>query len=310
MDWLKKLSLASVFYPLARLPNGPISKIEVASFTSLVGERIFEAHTYLKAELITVPSQKIYGDAHGTGTHGKIQTAIDNSISEALERWAFYNCLESDSATLYGFDVNPTSTGMAAYPSFSTTPVRRIALLEALERWALTHWWQGQISIKELPLLPDQTTGWELLVPLQDSAVVLLTQVVSQNREKFLATYGFAAGFNVKHATEKAIIELDRNRRNLLVFLALEGCAESIAKLSHDSFDLSERRLLYFSTREGHDKVLERIEASSRKTMSKINPQLLVDSQLKGPWSKYAKVWRCLFKENQILDESVDNFLF
>src|SRR5580658_3244083 len=115
------------------------------------GRRMFLANAYLCPGLQPrKPIKEVYGDASGSGTHESPMVARYMAISEAMERWAFYATASSERRGAYGFDVDPMSTGMAAFPGLFSHQARRKAYLEALERFTLLAWWEGMLPSFEI----------------------------------------------------------------------------------------------------------------------------------------------------------------
>jgi hypothetical protein len=63
-----------------------------------------------------------------------------------MERWAYYETAASPDASLYGFDIDPTTNGMAAYPGLFARQARKAAWLEGVERTAVFAWWDGLLD--------------------------------------------------------------------------------------------------------------------------------------------------------------------
>jgi len=58
--------------------------------------------------------------------------------------------------------------------------------------------------------------------------------------------------------------------------------------------DLFERRCLYFSTAEGHNLFQERIRR--RISGPRFKSEVICDTEIEGPWSEFASVWRVLVR--------------
>ena len=82
----------------------------------------------------------LYSDADGTGTSETPMVARYMAISETMERWAYRVKVRANDRELYGFDIDESSNGMAAFPGLFHTEARKRALLEAVERVS-TSWW-------------------------------------------------------------------------------------------------------------------------------------------------------------------------
>jgi hypothetical protein len=62
-----------------------------------------------------------------------------------------------------------------------------------------------------------------------------------------------------------------------------------------NALNLFESRALYFASAEGFADFWERVEAS-KKAVSARTPVKVFDGEIPGPWSRYATVWRVVFK--------------
>ena len=54
--------------------------------------------------------------------------------------------------------------------------------------------------------------------------------------------------------------------------------------------NIFEKRIVYFSTPEGHEAFQRRVETPVSKKAP--TPDVICDCELPGPWSEYATVWR------------------
>src|SRR4051794_3126512 len=107
------LSLAGLRYRnvLAEF-GGPVERIEAGHF-SVRGRRTILANATLSQGLIRNERMFLFSDAaHGTGVDPVASVARHKAVSEALERWAFHSLVRSERAEQFGFDVDPSTTGM------------------------------------------------------------------------------------------------------------------------------------------------------------------------------------------------------
>lgn len=240
-------------------------------------------------------SSEIYSNADGSGTSKYKNIAIYKGISEALERWAFHETIDSKQAKNFCFDVNPSTTGMAAFPSFFRKQARQRAIYEASERWALHEFWRGNLPIIEhLSLIPN-LRHIEIITPFNNVKVSLLCY---QKNDQFL--YSFAADSILYESYNHALVELSRNLR---VFEKLQG----IEKKFSDFIDISDRRIYFFSTIDGHQLFIDKINSSPNSI--KVNSKLICDKEIIGPWSEYTKVWRYLYSDSHP-DSETDHTFF
>ncbi len=273
-----------------------------------VGGPGFEAYAYLRKELRPsgAPCPKLYGDADGTGFAPLGIEACHKAISEALERWCFFQTEGSGDAAGFGFDREPTTLGMAAFPWMTPGPARERAMREAVERWSIAAWWEGRLAARPLEGADRTSTIARVIHPWAPGGreVVLVRDEVEVRGER-LSVYGFSCGRDIGQAFRQATAELRRNRE------ALRKLERGVEEASVDS--LFERRLLHFSAAEGRSGFDARLRASFSARVAAIHaPPLLVNQEIRGPWSRYARVWRCLFEmpSQAHLADELDYFLF
>lgn len=269
--------------------DGPFSKIEHAIIPAI---EMYEAYVYLRENL--VPEWKckdlVFGNAIGCGNSKYLSTAYYKAISEALERWAFFQTYDSNDSSKFGFEVDPSTTGMAAFPSWSVKHVKEKSFYEAAEKWAVVNWWYNRLD--HVPVVLDQKVKiFKINLPWKNITVVILYSFNDDYRFYF---YGHGASKNIKLAIDNAFIELNRSERCLIEFY--KSKINTILVEEIDS--IFEKRLLYFSSpQKGHVDFLERIKRTTQKLPAR-TPRILVNEEIEGPWSQYAKVWRCLFESN------------
>jgi hypothetical protein len=296
--------------------GGPVRKIEAQRLTSPILQSVYEAYAELDPKVLSfalVKDAKVYGTADGNGTSLYLNQARYKSISEALERWAFYELAASQRTDRFGFSVDRSTTGMAAFPGLTDREVSDNAFFEAIERWSLCAWWEGKLRSSRLsgPTIAGSfiPVGVEIKIdhlfssiPVarkRTASVVLLWHRIP-GRER--VCYGFSCASSVEKAIQRASVELDRNRRVL-----------SELSPSSDISEIGEKRLVFFSTTEGHARFLERVELSLKDhSVISAPPKLVTNGLIPGPWENYCHVWRCLFEPVSPEHESgrVDYFLF
>jgi hypothetical protein len=274
------LSLASLRYRnvLAR-HGGPITALETGVFP-VRGRNVIMANARLRAGLTPKSPLALFSDADGTGTHPLPSVARHKAISEALERWAFHATVRSERAEEFGFDIDPSTTGMAAFPGLLRRQARRSAVLEAIERFSLISWWEGRAEGRRFD------TDWPGV-----SAVVIngpfggLTVVTYARTAWGGYVYGHAADESFGAACERAVVELARHewilRGSWLATAAGEPPVTS---------NLFERRCLFFATDEGHELFQQRLGSQPRGVEPR--PEVICDADLPGPWDEFATVWR------------------
>ena len=227
--------------------GGPLS--EIALRPASRGQPGFEAsaHLCLKYKPYQRTSHHLYGSCDGSGTSLFQYEATAKAVSEALERWAFYESSDSQHKTRLGFDIDGSTSGMAAYPALTSGPARNKARLEAIERWALCQWWAGNTRTQPLThdVLPPHTQGFKIVVPWHRTHVVVLFSRASRSGPM---AFGFSAETSLAAAIDHASVELLRNVSVLAAITAAPAAAlNTPLKYSTAALDLYERRLLYFS---------------------------------------------------------------
>lgn len=280
--------------------GGPIEHLSVREGTLLDGTRCFDAAAMLDAAIRTPqqPPLALYSDQDGSGTARTRAVAGYIAISEALERWAFNETCSSPRASKFGFDVDDSSTGMAAFPGLTAGAARPASRREAIERWAILEWWRGTLAAERHAPAGRGIAGVRISTAFDDTVVLLLW---AETPLKKGTVYGFAAGPDVGRCEYRAMVELSRNA----------------AVLDHHAGgkvrDNGERRLTYFASAEGRARFQERVRDSlvSRFGPPRF-PRLLVDAPVPGPWSAFSSVWRVLFEHPSGPDPDTepDVFLF
>lgn len=244
------------------------------------GSLFWEAHTYLQEDLS--PRGVIQGLQYrpdGSGTAVTRSEAVFKAISESLERWAFADLIKN-SCKDFGFDIDPSTNGMACFPGAFKKQVQRISYLEAVERWALISWWECRLE--HAVIQGGDSKAIEIKTPFTSVHVVLAWQ-----KTPYGIAYGFAAAIAVPSALVKAKIELERNIRIL----------KQYSEKPHDqpSERLQTGRILFFSSDQGLQLFEKRLGTTLYSASPDKAPKLVIDSEIMGPWTKYGTVWRCLF---------------
>jgi YcaO cyclodehydratase, ATP-ad Mg2+-binding len=266
--------------------GGPITRISHREFP-VYGRPMFQANAWLSDSLVSHKRNfALYSDADGTGASGVPMIARYMAISEAMERWAFRVKVHAADRELYGFDIDESSNGMAAFPDLFQTEARKRALLEAVERSSVIAWWEGVLDGEV------RSTDWPGI-----NALVLpspigfgVTVVAFREVRDGCFAYGHGAAKDFFGAAERAVMELARNE----YVLDLRRVSQGLATTTSPASDLFERRCLFFSSSEGHAMFQERIHR--KITGPRFTSEVICDSEIEGPWSEYASVWRVLIK--------------
>lgn len=303
------LSLAPFKYRnILEKDGGPLRLLEASATTRWNGEPCYAAAAYLSDALRPARPRRLglYDDADGGGMHASRNQACFIATSEALERWAYYSSHRGPERAALGFDLDDSTTGMAAFPGLTAAPARRIASLEAAERWCVLEWWRGRLPAASFSPGAVGAGALELTTPFSDARVVILW---AGSPTSGWRAYGFAAGPTRDAASARAGIELTRNMNVLRRFY--ERSAQTPAKVDLAAVsDPLERRLVFFSTPGGADSFDARAEASRRLTDLPPPPSPAVDVEVAGPWSAYARTWRVLYRHEGGGDEDSETGVF
>ena len=280
------LNLAPIkFVKSLSTSGGPISKVEYGPFM-VAGKNLFQANAYLDPKVKPSHSPStVYSNADGTGTHSSPMVARYMAISEAMERWALHCLSLSDRKNDYGFDKDPSSNGMSAYPGLFKRQARTKAYLEAVERYSLIAWWEGLLNGRVRETAWPQVSAVQIEHPFSKMSVVVLWQLCDGG----FYSYGFAAGRTFKTACWKALIELCRSAKVLEHFFSQNPGLRVDDTLTIP--DLFERRAVFFALPEGFQIFRKRLSRNCRTAQMHL-PSISFDGEIKGPWSKYATVWR------------------
>jgi len=280
------LSIAGYRYRnVLETQGGPVTRVSLREF-SVYGRPMFQANAWLSDKV--VPHRKkfaLYSDADGTGTSDTPVVARYMAISETMERWAFRVKSRAADRELYGFDIDESSNGMAAFPGIFHTEARRRAQLEAVERASIIAWWEGALDGE---VRATEWPGINALV-LPSPIGVGVTVVAFREVRPDCFAYGQGAAENYFGACERAVMELARNE----YVLGLRRVSQGLAVQDQPS-DLFERRCLFFSTAEGHAMFQERLGRAI--TGPRFQSNVICDTEIPGPWSEFASVWRVLIR--------------
>jgi hypothetical protein len=274
------LSLASVRYRNAlAVHGGPIDRIETGDLL-VRGRRIALANARLTPGLIQKGEMILYSDADGTGTDRIASVARHKAVSEALERWAFHATVRSERAAEFGFDVDPSTTGMSAFPGMLRRQARRTSVLEAVERFSLCAWWEGRVGSRTFQ------TDWPGVSAIAiDGPFGGITVIAYARSDWGGYVYGHAAEESFGAACEKAVVELARHE-----WVLRAGWLAAVAGEPLHPTNIFEKRCLFFASDEGHALLQERL--ATRPALPPARVEIICDSDIPGPWDEFATVWR------------------
>ena len=184
---------------------------------------------------------------------------------------------------------------MAAYPSFNASNARRLARLEAVERWALHEFWRGNLPVIKNNCSIPNLNHFQIVTPFKGIYVSLLSYYSGKGY-----LYSFAANINSRISFNHALVELARNNRVMNQF-------EKSPKMISDFLDISDRRIYFFYTPEGYNLFHQKILCAPHDIKSV--PKLICDKEILGQWSEYTRVWRYLFADS-FPDSETDHTFF
>jgi hypothetical protein len=275
------LNLAAVRYrDILSKNGGPIANIETSVFLAQ-GKTLFQSLAYLKPEYSRNRSHIVYCNADGTGTHSSPTIARFIAVSEALERWAFYETTGNCEAANYGFNIDPSSNGMAAFPGLFSIQARKRAVLEAAERFSVIAWWERKADGKLLPTKWKGVSAVSIQGPFQSITCIAFKELLNGN-----CAYGHAAAPTFSQACDRAVLEMSRHE--LVIALLANNRQEP-------SVDVLERRAVFFASPKGFARFKDRIVSATLVATPQI--KVVCDKEIKGPWTKYATVWRVAIRQ-------------
>lgn len=281
------LSLAAFRYRniLASL-GGPVERVETGE-TQVLGRRQYIANAYLVSGMAgNREGGQLYSPANGSGLASSPMVARFMALSEAMERWAHWDLHREPGRDRYGFEVDPSTNGLAAFPGLWRRQARAGALMEAGERFNLLHWWEGRLPATVAESQWPGVTSVTIASQVPGVTVILFQRTISG-----FFSYGHGAAADHATATWKAAGEMERRTRAVENF-ARQHEGRIRGQLPPHAHPL-ERRSLFFATQEGHELFLKRLRSAPAGPPAA--PQLVYDGPVLGPWSKYADVWRVVF---------------
>jgi hypothetical protein len=290
------ISLAGVKYRNAESPAGTIDRID-EGVLDIDGNLYFGANAWLNSGLRAPRIDQLFCDADGSGVATSRSEARHKAISEAIERWAYFTVSrDKTSKPIYGFDQDPSTSGMAAYPGLIRWMARDFAIDEAVERFSLLHWWEGKLTFQYMGEVTSGVFGIKFPELLGRHALILYS--VSSG----IASYGSAANRDLRKAIASAHFELRRNR---LAINKWNGESHTNPRPK----DRFEQRAIFFSSPKGHETFLKRMEGME---VTKSFPDKICDRPIRGPWDKYTSVWRFAFRppSNRFYTDGAEYFFW
>lgn len=263
--------------------GGPVASIQSGSF-SVRGRPSVLSNATLTPGLTHKGPLALFGNVDGTGVDPVASIARHKAVSEALERWAFFALVRSERAAEFGFDVDPSTTGMSAFPGLLRRQARRSAVLEAIERYSLTAWWEGRAEGR--PIATDWPGVNAIAIEGPFGGVTVVAYACTAWGGY---VYGHAAEESFGAACERAVTELARHE-----WIMRGLWLSAVAGKKAEATNIFERRNLFFATEEGHE--LFQRHVGQRPAGAMPRPELLCDAAIPGPWDEFATVWRFAFR--------------
>jgi hypothetical protein len=279
--WSTIVNLAPLRYAFVAEEGGPVASIEYG-MSEYLGENWHLSRALLQPEYQHPmgKSLRLFHPADGSGIGKTRLEARARAVSEALERWAFQETSAGTDYMLYGYQYSDSTKGMAAFPGLWSRPARKLAMGEAFEHNAVDAWWDGQLN--------------HHTVERKDSTVVFINNpsfkgfialaIRHLNLNNFVAAYGIGSGDSPEAAETKAQLEAARLETLLECRDRLPLHERAVPVLD------MEQRMLYFASKEGFQSMKDRIATTAWKSQK--TPKVIYDGPVKGPWEKYAYVWR------------------
>lgn len=264
--------------------GGPLERLTCGE-VRVLGARRFEANAYLRAEHMEGQFKKrVWGSADGGGTDASPLVARFKAISEAMERWAQWATFRSDESAHYGFDIDPSSNGMAAFPGLFARQSRGAALMEAAERFNLLNWWEGRLAAR-----PASAAWPDVDATVIESDAPGVTVILHRRSARGHHAFGHAARPTFDAACHAAAVEMERHDTAVRYY--------ALAGRQHDGegdMHPIEQRSLFFASDEGYEVFQQRVAGGVVGRRAK--PRIVFDGAVPGPWQRYAHVWRVLFE--------------
>jgi ribosomal protein L9 len=285
------MNLAPLKYgKILRKDGGPLDRISVSSITHN-GQGYYQANSYLSAHLnIRQNPLFVFGESSGTGTHTSRMVATHMAISESLERWAYYFLNQIGHRRTYGFDREPSTIGMAAYPGLFPEQARKRAKREAIEHYCLSNTYRGGLRCIHLNTDPHKGTVTRLENPISKDTVILAWRT----SEDGLTAHGSACEGNMAKAIEKAQIEMERSMFALHHFFKRNRGIQqrSLSRIQ----DKQEMRIVKMAL-QGEKTTFQKLLQNPPLSVRPPAPKMVIDRMIPGPWQKYASVWRVLYAD-------------
>lgn len=289
MDWKEIGQIFKISYDVNKMIQDDIVDKIYVKKRQIENQRVgWEASCYLSRNLNIGASRSfLYGNSNGMGSSKYKNIAISKSISESLERWAFYYLIKNSPEK---FKIVPNSSGFAASP-FSCAGMAEInSIAEGYERWCLIELNCGRLELKK-----NECGNETHFIHYSNELKLFFTLVVEKISDHYC--YGFSADSHLKVSLSRSKIEKTRN-----YFTLNNNFRCDLSKIP-----IGEKRLMYFSTYEGYKHFCSLLNARARTRV----PTILESEIVSGPWSTYSVVWRTIFDIDPLVhDKDLKIFYF
>lgn len=292
------LNLASLRYQkVLKTEGGPIDHLEEWQATT-------SSRAWYRFDAFLLDSLRPAHEAGADGSAADVArpAARVAAISDALESWAFWDRSQSVMRDFYGFSVEDSRRGMAAFPGLFTYKAREQARAEALARYAVQNWWEGRLHHVVLAGPPEAEKVLQLELP-ETREVALLT--FHDDVTTGLRTYGCGVARDLATALRRARIERRKHAEQVTSFVDLHPDPE-LALFSVQ--ETTKRRSLYFALEAGQELFDERLRCE-RWSRARA-PRAVFDGLIPGDWDRFASVWRTLYEAptDEFASERADYF--
>jgi len=255
------------------------------------------AYWFSRAKLAVLErfSERLARPLAGAGWSPDKETSQRKAVTEGIERWAH----ATTRPRAAGLDRDPTTNGFAALPlAFPNADAhaRRLALDEAVERWAMTRLsGTSPLPLQRFPPGKAVLALWRSPRNLElfGASIASETDGVTQLRiaiGRFASggiVLGAACACDPAAAEEKAWIEAFNGRRKFL--RVIDGNEQLLPRISL-------QRLWHYATDPRaagrlRARLAERTQAGAATAVA---PSVILSARIAGPWESDFVVWRCL----------------
>lgn len=287
-DWFRRqaraarsslVNLAPLRYAFVAEEGGPVERIDYGTDRFLGREWqlcraiLREEHRHPLGKQL-----RLFHPADGSGVGATRLEARAKAISEALERWAYFETSSGPDYALYGYAHANSTKGMAAFPGILGRQARALAVAEAYEYFSIDAWWNGALAHWTV----ERDGATIVFIEQPGFAGYVALAIRKLGCEHYAAAYGMGSGSTPLAAEVKAQLEASR----LQVLLERRDRSD----LNQNPILEEEQRVLYLASPDGYGTVLDRLQVEPWRCAP--TPRVVYDGPVKGPWNRFAHVWR------------------